>query len=444
MGTKSIGLEAFWDKINCILVQKETMRIRSSILIVSGLSIFFSCNQNETKLSDTSDSFKTYYSSLALRESPYPGLKGIVQLSSKTAQVRNHYLFEYDSLFRIKQVSFRLRNSLRPPNHTASYFFTTSIQKYAYKGNKVEISFFDEFENQTNQRGVWKEVYELNEMGKKVALYFQDQNENEIENSWGIARYDWVHKFDGSIIETRADLNGNPKPLRPGFEFYKIRLSYEPSGFLAVMQNIDDDGKLIANKTGVAQDKLLFDETGKWYGWNVLDENHQLKSGNGPNVAKGINVPNKFGYESSIRYEDENGQSRINRYGFWGSKRFYDSVGNYDYTYFTDSLGNPGINQNSGYCYARYYWDAKKLKRTKIELLDPYNKLVNHKTRGYAIIKFEYDNNRLIKTTYLDEGGKLVNRKDNGTAYITYEYIQEKNTTMINRFDKEGNKNLKD
>jgi hypothetical protein len=62
-------------------------------------------------------------------------------------------------------------------------------------------------------------------------------------------------------------------------------------------------------------------------------------------VAKGINISNNYGYEISIRYEDIDGSPIINAHGFWGGKRFYDKYGNYSYTHFIDSLGNPGINE---------------------------------------------------------------------------------------------------
>ena len=380
-----------------------------------------------------------YFSTIALRESPYPDFRGVIRMTRDQAMKRNHYRLIYDKNFRLASVSFHLGNTLREPNHTANYFFTTPVQKIHYEKGKEIRSFFDRFGNQVTQRGVFREIYMINEMGKRVALHYENENGKKMENSWGISDYKWEHQMDGSVIEKRFNLEQEPKSLRPGFEFFTIRLYYEQNGLLALMQNIDEYGNLVENSSGVAQDKLLFDEAGRWYGWNVLDKNHQIKRGNGPNVAKGINIPNEYGYETSVRYEDTDGSPLKNNYGFWGSHRFYDAFGNYDYTQFIDSTGKPGLNSRSGYCYAQYTWDRSGLNRLKVELLDTEKKAVLHKRGGYATIQQEYDQeNKLIKTSYLGLDGKLVNRKDNGVAYIIYHYDEKRKRVKQIRFDRQG------
>ena len=94
--------------------------------------------------------------------------------------------------------------------------------------------------------------------------------ESERKNSWGIYEYLWEQQIDGSVIENRINRSGEPVALRPGFEFYSIRLYYEHNGVLALMQNIDSVGNLVENRTGVAQDKLHFDKKGRWLGWTVF------------------------------------------------------------------------------------------------------------------------------------------------------------------------------
>lgn len=367
-----------------------------------------------------------YYSTIPLRESPYPPFQGVIRLGRKEAIKRNHYRFEYDDVFRLKSVSFWLGNQLRDPNHTANYFFTTPMQKYSYEANQQVVTFYDRFGNQTTQRGVYKEIYDLDSIGRRISLRFENESGSTIENQWGIARYEWEHQTDGSVIEARLNLAGELKPLRPNFEFFRIRLYYAQNGLLSLMQNIDSTGQLINNSSGVAQDKLIFDREGRWLGWNVLNANHQLHRGNGPNVAKGINIPDEYGYETGIRYEDVDGTPIINAHGFWGSRRFYDHLGNYSSTYFTDSLGMPGINEQSGYCYAVYTWDDRGLNRLKVELLDAQKNPVAHRTRGYTTIKYEYDeDDHLIKTQYLGLQGEPIDRSDNGVSYYVYRYDQQ-------------------
>lgn len=381
-----------------------------------------------------------YYSTIALRESPYPAFKGVVRLSREEAMKRNHYRFTYDKSYRLSSVSFWLEDRLRRPNHTANYFFTAPLQKINYDQNREIITYYDRFGNPITQRGAHRSVYLLDEEGRRMKLHFEDDAGNIIENNWGISRYEWSRQNDGSILESRYDLRGDPRPLRPQFDFYRIRLFYDETGLLALMQNIEEDGdKLKINDSGVAQDQLLFDRRGKWLGWNVLDDNHQLTRGNGPNVARGINTSNAYGYETGIRYEGTDGSPIINSHGFWGSKRYYDPYGNYDYTHFIDSLGNPGINFTSGYCYAFYTFDEGGYNRLKIELMDVDKNLVLHKQGGYAVIQYEYDEfDQLIKTQYLGINEESINRKDNGVAWIEYQYNDDHALVKSIRFDRSG------
>lgn len=381
-----------------------------------------------------------YYASLPLRESPYPKYQGIVPLSENEAMARNHYRFEYDSRNRPVSVSFWHQNMLIAPNHTANYFFQAAIQRIAYKPGKEIVTFYDRFNNpMTLTGGVVREVYTLNERGKRTSLHFEDANGNKVENRWGIAHYEWEVQRDGSVVENRYGLNGEAKSLRPGFPFNRIRLYYEPNGMLALMQNIDEDLKLVNNETGVAQDRLQFDEEGKWYGWNVLDASNQLKEGNGPNVAKGINIPDEFGYETSVRYEDRSGNARKGSYGFWRGLRSYDAYGNYDITWFEDQFGKPALNDQTQFCYADYTWDAEGLNLLSIAFLG-VNKEPVLRRGGYHRQLREYDaSGLLVKLSYLGLDGQLINRADNGVAYMLYEYDDRNRRTVSKRYSKDGN-----
>lgn len=380
-----------------------------------------------------------YYSSIPLRESPYPRWRGLVRMNAKQAQSRNHYRFFYDDQFRLIRITFQLGEALKEPNHTANYFFTTPEIRFTYQDNLEIRTFYDRFGNPSTQRGAYKEIYTMDEMGKYQFLHFENEKLERIENTWGIAKYQWNLQPNGAVIEQRFKLNGEPQTLRPSFEFYTIRLCYEENGFLALMQNINEHGQLIENNSGVAQDKLHFDQAGLWYGWTVLDAQNQVKRGNGPNVARGINVPNEWGYESGIRYEDERGEVVKNAYGFWGSLRFYDAYGNYDFTQFIDKDGQSGIHEKAGYSIAQYLWSADGLRQEQVRLLDETKQPVMHESRGYTGFKIEYDKQgRRMKTTYLNLEGKAENRLDNGVAYIEYEYDINNRLMNSKRFDRDG------
>ncbi|MCG6191165.1 hypothetical protein [Maribellus maritimus] len=400
-------------------------------LAIATSLFLYSCHSVNKKdiENEVSECFTEYYSAIPLRESPYPNFQGVVRLSKKEAMTRNHYRFTYDKSFRLVSVSFWLGEKLREPNHTANYFFTAPMQKIQYTDNKEIITYQDRFGNQIAQRGAYKSIYLLDKNGRRVALHYEDDKGNTVENSWGISNYEWNHQNDGSVIESRYDLKGKLQSLRPQFDFFIIRLYYEQNGIVALMQNVDENSTLIENSSGVAQDKLLFDKEGKWLGWKVLNAKNQLHRGNGPNVAKGINTSNKFGYESSIRYEDIDGSRIINAHGFWGSKRFYDNKGNYTYTQFIDSLGNAGVNEKSGYCYAIYTWDESGYNLLKIELQDTNRQAAIHKNGGYSSIVYEYNEfAQKTQISYLGKNGEPINRADNGVSYIKFDY--NKNHTL--------------
>lgn len=366
-----------------------------------------------------------YYASLVFRETPYAQQKGLVPLHSTQAKTRGHYRITRDGQERIVEIAFMQGEHYKTPNHTTDHYqFPAPIVRTQYQRATETKSFYNILGTPIAVRGqVFKEVYGLDSRGHRKQLYFLDKDGREIENEWGVAAYHWQIQEDGSVVETRVDLQGKPQPLRPYFPFYTTRLHYDPQGYISLMQNVDAQGNLIENSTGVAQDKLEFDHQGRWLGWKVLGREGKLTEGNGPNVAKGINTPDEFGYETAIRYEDKHGNAKRNSHGFWGSRRFYDDFGNLTHTYFTDSIGNPAPNVVSGYTYAIYKWDTKRMRRVSAQLLGTDKQPIDHKTRGYSAITYAYDDRGLLsQVSFLDRHGEPINRLDNGVAYITYSY----------------------
>ncbi len=379
-----------------------------------------------------------YFSSILLRESPYPYPQGIVPLTQKEALSRKHYRFMYNPKQQLIEVSFWHKNTRVDPNHTANYFMQTSIQRMSYFDDQQIVTYFDRFENPvTLGEGVIRDVYSLDEFGKRVHLHFEDVNGHKVENRWNISDYEWAVQLDGSVIEDRYDLKGQPQNLRTGFPFNRIRLCYEPNGMLALMQNIDSTGKLINNETGVAQDRLTFDALGRWYGWTVLDADNNLKEGNGPGVAKGVNIPDKYGYETKLHYEDRLGQSIKGRYGFYVGRRSYDEFGNYDATWFEDSQGNLKVNELHGYAYADYTWDTSGINLLSIAFYDAQKRPVMRKGGYHKMVRSYNPDGLLGKIAFYGTEDEKVNRSDNGAHYYEYKYHSNNALQERRRFDKE-------
>ena len=113
------------------------MRIISSIYLLAFAFLLFSKNEfNERRIEShefkgeksVKSKFKAvsnveFYSTIPLRESPYPDVIGVVRLTAEESSQRNHYRFEYDNNFQLVSVSIRLGDKLINPNHTSNYFF---------------------------------------------------------------------------------------------------------------------------------------------------------------------------------------------------------------------------------------------------------------------------------------------------------------------------------
>lgn len=419
---------------------KVTVRNLSLILLPI---IFLSCKKvhliEQTLENVPVSGITDFFSSIPFRESPYPDFIGIVRITEQMANKRNHYRFEYDNQGQLREVSFRNGETIIYPNHTANIFFLTPIIRFDYEESNEVRTFYDRNNNQVTSKGVFKEIFELDNRGRRTSLYFEDDNGNNIENDWGIAKYTWQHQLDGSIIENRYDLKGNEKELRPEFEFYRIKLTYEQNGVISLMQYIDDEGNLVENDSGAAQDKIEFDAKGRWYGWNVLNKDGNLEKGNAPNVARGIDKPNRWGYETGTHYKDEDGNRINSSYGFGGGRRTYDEFGNYLEQKFIDINDNPAPREAFGYTYAKYTYGIDGIDQLKIELLDLDKNPIAFKRGGFAFVTKEYDDNHnIIKKSYLNTKGELMNRTNDGIAYTEYIYDSNmKQTGMVN-YDNEG------
>lgn len=404
---------------------------------------FATFSQNYAIAFNTKNSLKViYYSTIEFVETPLSYIKGSVPLQKDIALHRNHYRFSYDSQNKLVSIAFYNGDTPKSPNHTANLFTLAHRIEFSYRGVIEKVSFFDTKGKQTNVLGNCSEfVFRLNKLGFRESLNFLDVSGNRVENSWNIFEYKWAYTNDGAVIEDRFDKNGKQVSIRPGFEFYRLKLYFNNSGHIALMQNIDNNGNLIENSSGASQDKITTNANGNFLQWQVLDNRHQLEKGNGPDVAIGIQKFNEFGYERELEHRNENNQPMYSAYGICISKTQFDKFGNISERTFYNEVKKPSNHKTAGYHKLKMKWDKFGNSRELLSYFDVNDKPTNHVTRGYHSVKYHYHRNKnLIKIDYLDVNGQLVNRKDNGIAYITYQYNNGERTDM-SRFDKDG-KNL--
>ena len=104
-----------------------------------------------------------------------------------------------------------------------------------------------------------------------------------------------------------------------------------------------------------------------------------------------------------------------------------------------DSLGEPGINEQTGYCYAYYTWDESGRNRIRLDLKDPDGYPIPHSRGGFASVTYEYnDQSNITQTSYLGTDGLPINRKDNGVSVIKYAYDESGIRIGTERYDATG------
>ncbi len=359
------------------------------------------------------------FATLAFRESPFSPHKGLHRVDPALADQRNHYRFEYDGQGRVTAISFRLGGQLRARNHTANYFWYAAAEDYEYPSESLQlVRYRDEHGAPTQVHGgVVTSRYELDGLGRRISLEYLDAENRPTESRWGVARYQWTHQDDGSVIERRFALDGTPVPLRPGFEFDRVRLHYDVIGNVRLMQHLDENGQVTADSTGFAQDRFTISRFGELLRYDVLDEQGQRAAANMQGIASGLQTFTASGYESVSTYLDAAGQPAWNENGWWRSERQYDRFGNLIWNSFRDLEGQPANNPETGYSDAEITWHDDGLRRKALRYFDAQGSPVEHRSRGYHAVLHAYDaTGTPLAVALVDRNGNLVEHRQQGWA----------------------------
>ena len=342
-----------------------------------------------------------YYLTLAFRESPYAPHKGLHRISADRALSINHYRFDHSEDGRLIGITFALGDQQRRQNHTANYFWYASAERYEYRDDQVFVTYLDEWGEPTTVRGeVAVSVYRLDQQGRRIELSYLGVEGAPVNNDWGIHRYHWRHLDDGSVIETRYDLDGGEVPIRPGFEFKTIRLSYDANGFTRLMQRVDDGGQLVGEAGEFAQDRFTYSPGGGLVQYDVLDAKG-APAGNHQDISSGLLTFTAQGYEHIASYQGADGNPARTDHGWWQSERAYDRFGNLTLNAFQSLDGSPRDNPKTGYATAVIEWHDDGMRRKSMRYFDESGKATNHSGRGYHAVFYDYDENgRALEQRY--------------------------------------------
>ena len=380
-----------------------------------------------------------YYGDFPFWESPLQLFKGQNPLTKAQAMKSVHVQVGFDKLNRIIDIQARQGKSFKPfYRGFGSLYVYAAHTKVTYGTNHAKLTFFNGQGAQIKVNGeVWTMQYSMDERKRFTQLSFLNKDDNIIENRFGYANYQWQHLDDGSVIETRFNLKGEIKPHRPGFEFERIRLVYDADGHLTLMQNIDEDGQLVASKSGAAQYRYFYNSIGGFDRWEVYDT--KGKPALGPTGTSGEQYTFDDKGWIKIAFFNQQGKPGYHASGAvnWHAK--YDNYGNMLARWFTDE-DEKNINGRYGFHKVKYVYDKKGMHQVRQEFYSPDDKLINT-IDGVAKVHFKRDKyGNLLEQKHTDTSGKLVMDTWRKYAVATYQYDDSGVQTGVDKFDESGNK----
>ncbi len=378
-----------------------------------------------------------YFGDFPFWESPVQMFKGQNHLSRAQAKERQHVRAEFDQHGRLIDVQMRLGDNLKEP---AAFFrslhFHVEHTRVAYEGNQAVQRFFNRFGTRVTVWGsVWEKVYTFDTHGRPVRMDFLGRGGEPVENSWGSAYFIWQHKPDGSVIEERYSLAGKLMPHRAGFEFRRIRMTFAPDGHLALMQNIDEDGKLIESQSGAAQYRYFYDTAGMFLRWEVYDASGQPALG--PTGTAGEQYKNGANGFQEIAFFNQAGDRSLHGSGaaYWRGR--YDRFGNIVELAFYGVNDEPVLGR-SGFHKHLFGWSADGLHLMQRDYVGLDGSAANV-TDGFSRALYVRDSRGLLKETrFFDASGQPVINTYEKAATLRYEYDAGGVRTATSKLDPSG------
>jgi len=341
-----------------------------------------------------------YYRHLVFRESPFADTKGIHKIDQKTAQEETHYRFVYDANNRLIEVSHRIGNYIiNDNNNWDSFIWFSPKMTIEYANNKEIRYYYNRLDQKIETHGkMFKAVFDLDTSGNRTAVKFYDKNNKPSENAWGIHNYQWTIEGKGNVIEKRFDLKGKPKPIRPNFTFYTVRLEYGNDDYLDFVHHLDKNGNRINNTMKAAMDRIVYDQEGNFSRWMVFDKNLQPVEGNAPQFAIGEHLYDARGNKVELRGFDVIGRNKAMPSGVARELNSYDKFNNQIASKSLDINGN--LLQHIKREYSK---DGRRIEWLKFIGKD--GKLMLHPQAKFAAMQFIYTNDGRVT------GRKFFNAK---------------------------------
>lgn len=272
---------------------------------------------------------------------------------------------------------------------------------------------------------------------KRVA-YLDEKSQLVVRKDVGYASYENTYEM-GRWVESRYYNEYGSLVKRPDTGYAVIRNQYigsiEDNGEGFGMEAPDKEGLLVSQtflddketpvdstKYHCAQIRFVYDGQGNRIRTQYMDEQGKPVVRADLGYALMEQIYDEAGRCISVRYYDGLGEPAISRqYGCAGLWYQYDERGNRTDIGYMGKERKFMVNRDLGYARLKAEYDELG-NRVKEIYLDIDGKPALWKEGGCASREFVYDGRECVEERYLDERGKLVPHKDNGYAIVKYQY----------------------
>ena len=361
------------------------------ISILFLFSLLLSCLTNTNKIETK------YYRSIAVNMFPFWEINGVYELSNDEVLAEDfYYKFELDNQLRPIKIEFYKNGKMF--NGVSQHYgnLGAPILKIRYSEKKEIREYFDVFGNNIKGRwGAHKDIYSLDEKGRKIRLQFFSNNDRPIDAFNGINTYNWSWINDSTLTERRFNTDGKfvKSDSEWSFDIIKYKLNKKRQ-YVEIINYDFINQSTIDNLNGVAKIKFNYNEFHQEIGAIFFNQNQErvLIGGESGNIGigKSLSTFDSKGRMIKEQYFDlENRLTPFKPYGFSQREVTYLKYDNRYLKVYLDSYGNiiDPFGKGNYYDQEMFDEDGYTIERN---FLGKDKKNVNEK-RTYA-----YDANRRL------------------------------------------------
>ncbi len=309
-----------------------------------------------------------------------------------------------------------------------------------HKGLLSEVSYYDvNGEPKTCNIGFEKFTKEYNEFDLAINWRYCNADGTLSETTWGYSRIELEYD-ENRNIKSYSFYDENDRLVMTEDNIARQELVWDDRGLLSEQSNYDTVGNLVVSTAGYAKNVKEYNESGLLTKDIYYDQNEEPVYVPDQGYARYEAAYDEYGDCTYKSYYDVDGQLVMTNYGYAEYKAWYDSKAQkveeayydetgslvlpngYDWARHTMAYTEEGlpkcesyydadnhlvINSYTGYakCYAEYdEWNNMRSKTfygtDGKEFISP--------NLGFASVKYVYENNYLIRTSYYDEKGDLI------------------------------------